>query len=176
MSGNTLIFGVLNVTPDSFSDGGQFQSVAEAVDRGIALVQQGADVLDVGGESTRPGASPVSPEEELRRVLPVVSGLVAQGCRVSIDTMHAETAAAAVQAGASFINDVSGGTHDPMMLQVAAKASQEHGVGLIVGHWRGIPDPAEKRSSYHDVVAEVSAALAARAQAAALAGVNPAHP
>ena len=175
MTSRTCVLGVLNVTPDSFSDGGRFASVDAAIARGSALVAQGADIVDVGGESTRPGATPVVRPEELARTIPVIEALAGRGHRVSIDTLHAETAAQAVRAGARIINDVSGGTHDPAMLRVAADASQDHGVLFVIGHWRGIPDPAHLRSEYDDVVHEVREALAERAHAAVEAGVDPAH-
>lgn len=168
-----VILGVLNTTPDSFSDGGRYLDPAVAVARARELVAAGADVIDVGGESTRPGAVAVPREEELARVLPVITELASAGVSVSIDTIHAATAEAAVAAGARFINDVSGGLHDPDMLAVAAAAAAEHGARLILGHWRGIPDPAHERSNYGDVVREVRAELAARADAAIAAGVDP---
>lgn len=169
----TEVMGVLNVTPDSFSDGGRYTSLDAALARAELLVAQGATIIDVGGESTRPGAEPVAPAEEQRRVLPVIERLAAAGIAVSIDTIHAETARAAVAAGARFINDVSGGLNDPAMLGVAAAASREHGVRFIVGHWRGIPDPGHGRSAYRDAVAEVRDALAGLAAAAIAAGVAP---
>ncbi|MGO2141801.1 MAG: dihydropteroate synthase [Leucobacter sp.] len=168
-----VILGVLNTTPDSFSDGGRYLDPAVAVARARELVAAGADIIDVGGESTRPGAVAVPREEELARVLPVITELASAGVSVSIDTIHAATAEAAVAAGARFINDVSGGLHDPDMLAVAAAAAAEHGARLILGHWRGIPDPAHERSNYGDVVREVRAELAARADAAIAAGVDP---
>ena len=169
-----LILGVLNTTPDSFSDGGSFLDPAAALAQAKRLVADGAEVIDVGGESTRPGATPVPRAEEIARVLPVIEGLTAAGIPVSIDTIHAETAAAAVAAGAAYINDVSGGLHDPEMLALAARAGRERGVRYIAGHWRGIPDPGHVRSDYGDVVAEVRDALAARADAAIAAGLDPA--
>lgn len=172
MKSRTLVMGVLNVTPDSFSDGGLFDTPEAAIQRGSALAAQGANIVDVGGESTRPGASPVAPEEEMRRILPVVRGLAARGHRVSVDTLHAETAAAAVAAGARFINDVSGGSKDSDMLRVAAAASRDHGIQYVIGHWRGVPDPAQQRSEYGDVVAEVRDELAGLAAAAVAAGVE----
>lgn len=171
----TEVMGVLNVTPDSFSDGGRFVSPDAAVAQARELIAQGATIIDVGGESTRPGATPVAPAEELRRVLPVIARLVADGITVSIDTIHAETAAAAVAAGARYINDVSGGLADADMLSVAATASREHDARFIIGHWRGIPDPAHERSEYRDVVAEVRTALQGLADAAVTAGVSPSH-
>ena len=166
-----VVLGVLNTTPDSFSDGGAYLDPETAVARGIALAGAGAHVIDVGGESTRPGAEPVPREEELERVLPVIRGLVDAGVTVSIDTIHAETAAAAVAAGASYINDVSGGLHDPEMLGVAGAAARDSGTTYVIGHWRGIPDPEHDRSRYTDVVREVRTALAERAAAAIAAGV-----
>ncbi|WP_264623116.1 dihydropteroate synthase [Leucobacter luti] len=170
-----LVLGVLNVTPDSFSDGGVYHATERAIARGHELVAQGADIVDIGGESTRPGATPVSPTDEQARVLPVITALTAAGIAVSIDTIHATTAAAAVAAGARYINDVSGGLHDPAMRGVAAEASRDHGVTFIVGHWRGIPDRAHQRSDYADVVAEVRDALAQLAAAARAAGVAAEH-
>ena len=175
MTPATLVLGVLNVTPDSFSDGGAFATLDAAVRRGSGLVAQGAHIIDIGGESTRPGAAPVPRSEELDRTIPVVRALAARGHRISIDTLHAETAAAAVAAGARLINDVSGGTHDPDMLGVAAQASRAHGAHYIIGHWRGIPDPEHLRSDYADVVGDVRTALLAQADAAVDAGVAPEH-
>ncbi len=164
-----VVMGVLNVTPDSFSDGGRFLDAGEALAHARELVAQGADIIDIGGESTRPGAERVAAEEEQRRVLPVVSALAAEGIAVSIDTVRADTARLAVAAGASLINDVSGGTADPELLRVAA----DTGARLVLMHWRGIPDPGHARSHYADVVEEVRAELAALAQAAVAAGVAP---
>lgn len=169
------VMGVLNVTPDSFSDGGLYEVQGAAIARGRELAAQGAAIIDVGGESTRPGATPVGSEEEQRRVLPVVRSLAADGIAVSIDTLHADTATAAVRAGARYINDVSGGTHDTEMPRAAARASAELSARFIIGHWRGIPDPAHQRSEYADVVAEVRDTLAAQAEAAIGAGVDPDH-
>ncbi|WP_162903737.1 dihydropteroate synthase [Leucobacter sp. wl10] len=173
--GRALVVGVLNVTPDSFSDGGRFASQERAVARGLELAAQGADIVDVGGESTRPGAEPVSEGEEQRRVLGVIEALAKRGVSVSVDTVHASTAEAAVEAGARFINDVSGGTYDPEMLRVAARASRNRGARFVIGHWRGIPAPDHRRSTYADVVAEVREALAARVREAVAAGVDPAR-
>lgn len=165
---NTNIMGVLNVTPDSFSDGGKYFSPEAALAHARELVAQGATIIDVGGESTRPGADRVSPDEEQRRVLPVITAIAAEGIPVSIDTVNAATAKLAVAAGASVINDVSGGTADPEMFRVAAATSAK----LVLMHWRGIPDPQHKKSGYLDVVREVRAELAALAEAAIAAGVQ----
>lgn len=164
-----LVMGVLNVTPDSFSDGGEFLQFDAAIARGLQLAAEGADIVDVGGESTRPGAQPVPSDEEARRVLPVIRALVASGVAVSIDTIHADTARAAVAAGATVINDVSGGLHDPEMRAVAAESAATY----IAMHWRGVPDPRHRRSEYADVVAEVREDLGRLADAALAAGVAP---
>lgn len=158
--------GVVNVTPDSFSDGGRWFDPGQATEHGLALLEQGADLLDVGGESTRPGAVRPSQDEELRRVLPVVRALSAH-CRVSVDTMRAEVARRSVDAGAVIVNDVSGGLADDRMHQVVAAA----GVDYICQHWRGHGAVMNDLASYRDVVAEVSAELSARAQACLAAGI-----
>jgi len=155
-----LVMGVVNVTPDSFSDGGQWFEPEAAIAHGRELVEQGADILDVGGESTRPGAERPSVEEELRRVLPVVGELARLGATVSIDTMRAEVAARAVEAGAAVINDVSGGLADPEMAAVAASA----GVPFIAMHWRGHSRDMQDKAVYADVAAEVCAELSARVE------------
>ena len=164
----TEVMGVLNVTPDSFSDGGRFVGIDAAIARGRELAAQGATIVDIGGESTRPGAVPVPPDEEQQRVLPVVRALAESGIAVSIDTIHAETAEAAVAAGASIVNDVSGGLHDPRMVDAVAASGAE----FAIGHWRGIPDPEHGRSGYLDVVGEVHEALARSAERAVAAGVD----
>jgi dihydropteroate synthase len=164
-----LVMGVLNVTPDSFSDGGRFRDTARAVEHGLAMAEAGADLVDVGGESTRPGAERVAPEEELARVLPVVDGLVAAGVAVSIDTMRATTAVAAVDAGASVVNDVSGGLADADMLEAVARLD----VPYVAMHWRGHSTHMNDLAVYDDVVADVIAELSARARAAADAGIAP---
>jgi dihydropteroate synthase/dihydroneopterin aldolase len=161
--------GVLNVTPDSFSDGGEHFRADAAIAHGLELAARGAHIVDVGGESTRPGARPVTGEEERRRVIPVIEALAAEGVEVSIDTMRADTALAAVAAGACVVNDVSGGRHDPAIRRVAA----ETGALYIAMHWRGIPDPGHERSRYGDVVAEVRDELARLADDALAAGVAP---
>lgn len=167
----TLVMGVLNVTPDSFSDGGQWDSVEAAIARGLQLVAEGADIVDVGGESTRPGAAPVSPDEEADRVVPVVAALARAGVTVSIDTMHAATAQAAIAAGAAIVNDVSGGLADPDMAAVVAAA----GVDFVAMHWRAHSASMDERDDYADVVAEVGAELAERVQALVDAGIDTAR-
>jgi dihydropteroate synthase len=162
----TLIMGVLNVTPDSFSDGGRWQNLDDAIGHGVAMAQAGAGIVDVGGESTRPGAVPVAAADERKRVMPVVRELVARGITVSIDTMHAETALAAVDAGAEIINDVSGGLGDEGMARVVA----ETGVHFVAMHWRG---GADVQSGYRDVVADVRAELKSRVAELVVAGVHP---
>jgi dihydropteroate synthase len=158
----------VNVTPDSFSDGGDHDDTAGAVAHGRQLLAEGADLLDVGGESTRPGARRVSADEELDRVVPVVAALVADGAEVSVDTTRAVVAAAALSAGARLVNDVSGGLADPDMLPFVAGA----GVPYVAMHWRGHSTDMQSRAVYGDVVAEVSAELAGRRDAALLAGVR----
>ncbi len=162
----TFILGILNVTPDSFSDGGRFDSVAEAVAEGIRLRDLGADLVDVGGESTRPGAARVSVEEEQARVIPVVRALVAARVEVSVDTMNSRTALAAAEAGASIINDVSGGLADPRMLRVIADTRLTY----IASHWRG---PSESEASYGDVVEDVRNELRYRLAEMAVYGIDP---
>ncbi|MBC7589586.1 MAG: dihydropteroate synthase [Salinibacterium sp.] len=162
------VFGILNVTPDSFSDGGQFSDLAEAVGRGIELREQGADVVDVGGESTRPGATPVDVAEEQARVLPVIKGLVAAGVTVSVDTMNADTALGAAAAGASIINDVSGGLADPFMHRVVA----ETGLEYVAMHWRSFGDGAQAVVHYDDVVRDVRVELTERVDSLRAAGVD----
>ncbi len=147
--------GVVNVTPDSFSDGGAFLDADAAIAHGKALARDGADIVDVGGESTRPGAQRVSAEEEARRVLPVVRALSASGAVVSVDTMRAEVAAAAVELGASVVNDVSGGLADPEMAGVVRDAR----VPFVAMHWRGHSDRMDELAVYDDVVADVVAEL-----------------
>ena len=167
--GRCVVLGVLNVTPDSFSDGGRYLDHDHAVAHGIAMRDAGADVVDVGGESTRPGAGRVDADVEATRVLPVVRDLVAAGVRVSIDTTRASVAEAAIEAGASVVNDVSGGLADPGMARVVAVAR----VPWVLMHWRGPSDRMVELASYEDVIGEVRAELVARADAAVLAGVDP---
>ena len=166
--GRTLVMGVVNVTPDSFSDGGRFLDTDAAVGHGLELVAEGADLVDVGGESTRPGARRVDAAEELRRVLPVVRGLASEGVVVSVDTMRASVAAATVDAGAAMVNDVSGGLADGDMLRFVA----ESGSPYVVMHWRGHSADMARRAVYADVVTEVVDELRQRLDAAAAAGVD----
>ncbi len=163
-----LLVGVLNATPDSFSDGGLFRSSKEAVERGLQLVSDGAHVVDVGGESTRPGALSVSLGEELRRVLPVVSALAAEGVAVSIDTRHAEVAEAAIEHGAAIVNDVSGLRHHAMREVIA-----RHHVPVVIVH-SPVDDPSvmQQHSQYDDVVAAVVDFLRVRIDEALRAGIS----
>ncbi|MEV6423840.1 dihydropteroate synthase [Streptomyces sp. NPDC051662] len=163
------VMGVINVTPDSFSDGGRYFDTTAAVKHGLDLVAEGADLVDVGGESTRPGATRVDEDEELRRVIPVVRGLAAEGVTVSVDTMRASVAEQAVAAGAALVNDVSGGLADPAMVPAVAAA----GVPFVVMHWRGFSERMNSRATYTDVVAEVVAELRARMDAVVAGGVAP---
>ncbi|WP_103530887.1 dihydropteroate synthase [Streptomyces sp. SM11] len=161
--------GVVNVTPDSFSDGGRWFDTTAAVKHGLHLVSEGADLVDVGGESTRPGASRVDEAEELRRVVPVVRGLASEGVTVSVDTMRAHVAEQAVAAGAALVNDVSGGLADPGMIPAVAAA----GVPFVVMHWRGFSESMNSRAVYEDVVAEVLDELRRRMDAVIAGGVAP---
>jgi dihydropteroate synthase len=165
--GRTLVVGVVNVTPDSFSDGGEWLDPRAAIRHGFDLLAEGADIIDVGGESTRPGATRPEASEELRRVLPVVRELAAVGAYVSIDTMRPAVAAAAIAAGASLVNDVSGGRADSEMLGLVA----DSGVPFVCMHWRGHSEDMQSRASYADVVTEVIAELGAQLDEAARAGV-----
>ena len=164
-----LVMGILNVTPDSFSDGGRFAATTTAVMHGLAMAAAGADIVDVGGESTRPGALRVEPDEELRRVLPVVGELVRCGVTVSVDTVRAEVAAAAIDVGAVLVNDVSGGSADPRMGHVVAGT----GVRWVLTHHRGTSRDMYAHAHYDDVAADVAAELALRIDAAVDAGVDP---
>ncbi|WP_073225808.1 dihydropteroate synthase [Streptomyces sp. NBRC 110465] len=163
------VMGVVNVTPDSFSDGGRWFDTTAAVKHGLNLVSEGADLVDVGGESTRPGASRVDEAEELRRVIPVVRGLASEGVTVSVDTMRARVAEQAVAAGAALVNDVSGGLADPGMIPAVAAA----GVPFVVMHWRGFSETMNSRAVYEDVVAEVLDELRQRMDAVIAGGVAP---
>jgi len=165
-----LIMGIVNVTPDSFSDGGRFFSTTEAVAHGLSLVQAGADILDVGGESTKPGALPVSDEEERRRVIPVVRQLAAEtGVPISIDTMKPGVAEAALNAGASIINDVAANRTNPALWRVAA----QHRVGYVAMHMQGTPQTMQKAPVYADVTTEVLAFFRRVLARLAEAGVQP---
>ncbi|GAA4381566.1 dihydropteroate synthase [Agromyces bauzanensis] len=163
------VMGVVNVTPDSFSDGGRWFDADAAIAHGVELVADGADVLDVGGESTRPGAARVEPAEELRRVVPVVRELAGRGIRVSVDTMRAATALAAVEAGAGIINDVSAGLADAAMAPIVA----ETGAHYVAMHWRGHSDRMDSLAEYGDAAREVRDELAVRVDALVAAGVAP---
>ncbi|MFJ2868667.1 dihydropteroate synthase [Kitasatospora sp. NPDC087314] len=162
------VMGVVNVTLDSFSDGGLWHDPAKAIAHGLALRARGADLVDVGGESTRPGAQRVPEEEELRRVLPVVRELAGAGMVVSVDTMRASVAEQAVEAGAAIVNDVSGGLADPAMARVVA----DTGAPFVVMHWRGQSADMERLAVYRDVVADVVAELTVRVDALLAAGVK----
>ncbi|GAB3587910.1 dihydropteroate synthase [Calidifontibacter terrae] len=163
-----LIMGVVNVTPDSFSDGGRWSDAEQAIAHGRELIAQGADLLDIGGESTRPGAVRPSAQEELDRVLPVVRGLV-DVAPISVDTMRASVAAACVEAGATIVNDVSGGLADPAMVVTVAQAQ----VPYVAMHWRGHSHDMQSRTRYDDVVQDVRNELAARRDALLEAGLRP---
>jgi dihydropteroate synthase len=160
--------GVVNVTPDSFSDGGLFSTTDEAITRGLELAADGADIVDVGGESTRPGASRISVDEECSRVLPVVRALSEHGVCVSIDTMRGEVAAAAVEAGAAIINDISGGKSDPLMLPVVAATT----VPYVLMHWRGPSDIMQTLTNYDNVAFDVADEIALQVDAVITAGVR----
>jgi dihydropteroate synthase len=167
----TQMMGVLNVTPDSFSDGGRFDSLERALAQATAMVHQGADILDIGGESTRPGSQPVSEAEELQRVVPVIRALRDQTLfdktPISVDTMKAAVARAAIESGADFVNDVSGGMADPEMLAVVA----DLGCPIVLMHMRGTPNTMQQMTDYGDVVVEVRDRLEALVNRAVAAGV-----
>lgn len=165
-----LVMGILNVTPDSFSDGGQHDQLEAAVERAKRMIEQGADILDIGGESTRPGAEDVSTKDEIARTAPVIRQLRKGGLDVpiSIDTMKAPVAAAALDAGANIINDVTAGENDPGMFKLAA----ERACGLILMHMRGTPRDMQSRTDYEDVVTEVRDYLKSRVGTAVAAGVD----
>lgn len=165
--GRCVVMGVLNVTPDSFSDGGKYLSLDHALAHAREMSAQGADMIDVGGESTRPGAERVAPDVEAARVVPVIKELAAEGLVLSVDTTRASVAAAALEAGAAVINDVSGGLADPEMARVAA----DSGVPWVLMHWRGHSREMEQLATYADVVADVRSELSQRVDAALAAGV-----
>jgi dihydropteroate synthase len=159
--------GVVNVTPDSFSDGGRFADHQDAIEYGIDLYQRGADMIDVGGESTRPGAVRVNAQDETARVIPVVAGLTAAGIPVSVDTTRAAVAEVAIDAGASIVNDVSGGLVDPELLDVVA----DRDVDVVLMHWRAPSDVMDQFANYNNVVTDVIAELIKRRDAALAAGI-----
>ena len=163
-----LIMGILNVTPDSFADGGKHNEFDAAVARGLEMIAEGVDIIDVGGESTRPGADRVSEAEEIERTIPVITELAKHGAKISIDTMRASTAEAAINAGASIINDVSGGLADLNMLQTAARLK----VPYIAMHWRGQSKDMNSKAIYSDVVIDVISELQERITAALDAGIE----
>ena len=148
----TLVMGILNITPDSFADGGKYLSKEDAITQGRRLIAEGADIIDVGGESTRPGANRVTEEEELARVIPVITELVKDGAIISVDTMRSAVATAAIKAGALYVNDVSGGLADEKMAKLIANNPK---IQYIVMHWRGHSKDMQKQAVYTDVVKEV---------------------
>jgi dihydropteroate synthase len=163
-----LVMGILNVTPDSFADGGRHNEFDAAVNRGLEMIAEGVDIIDIGGESTRPGADRVNEEEEIVRTIPVITELAKYGVAISIDTMRASTAEAAIKAGASIINDVSGGLSDSHMLRTAARLK----VPYIAMHWRGASKDMNSKAVYGDVVNDVIAELSDRIEAALDAGIH----
>ena len=163
-----LVMGILNLTPDSFADGGRHNSYEAGVARGLEMIAEGVDIIDVGGESTRPGADRISAEEEQARVLPVITELAKHGVKISIDTMRADTAEKAVQAGAAIINDVSGGLSDSAMFGTVKKL----GVPYILMHWRGESKDMNSRAIYSDVVTDVISEINSQIDAALDAGIN----
>ena len=165
----TLVMGILNVTPDSFSDGGQFLDSKKAIARGLEMMEEGATIIDVGGESTKPGAERVTLDEELTRVIPVIHALAKAGAKVSVDTMRAETAAMAAAAGATIVNDVSGGLADPAMHATVAALKTQY----ICMHWRGQSKDMDSLAVYEDVVMDVINELTKQVASALLAGIEP---
>jgi len=163
-----LVMGILNVTPDSFADGGRHNDFDAAISRGLEMIAEDVDIIDIGGESTRPGADRVSEEEEITRTIPVITELAKHGATISIDTMRASTAEAAIYAGASIINDVSGGIADVAMLQTAARLK----VPYIAMHWRGHSKDMNSKAVYGDVVTDVISELNERIEAAFDAGID----
>ena len=163
-----LVMGILNVTPDSFADGGRHNDFEAAVARGLEMIAEGVDIIDIGGESTRPGAERVSEAEEIARTIPVITELSKHGATISIDTMRASTAEAAIKAGASIINDVSGGLADVAMLQTAAQLQ----VPYIAMHWRGHAKEMNSKAIYGDVVVDVISELNERIEAALDVGIH----
>jgi dihydropteroate synthase len=169
LGARTLVMGILNVTPDSFADGGLRLDPREAVDAALAMIEDGADIIDVGGESTRPNAVAVAADEELRRVIPVIRGIAAAArIPISVDTYKAEVARAAIEAGASIVNDVSGLQYEPALASVVA----EHGAGLVLMHTRGRSSAMYEHANYADVIAEVAGELRHSVEQAVAAGVS----
>jgi dihydropteroate synthase len=167
LGGRTAVMGVLNVTPDSFSDGGRFEDAGAAIERAKQMADEGADVIDVGGESTRPGASDVAPDEEIRRVVTVIEAIASLGPPVSVDTRNAAVAEASLDAGAAIVNDVSGGAHDEAMLPLVAS----RGADIILMHMRGDPATMDDLTGYDDVLVDVRRELLVCVAAAQAAGV-----
>ncbi|MBF2062864.1 MAG: dihydropteroate synthase [Calothrix sp. C42_A2020_038] len=166
----TYIMGVLNITPDSFSDGGQFYTIDTAVAQAFSMIEAGADILDIGGQSTRPGAQQISLEEEINRVIPVVTAIRAvTNIAISVDTTRAEVAKAAINAGADIINDISGGTYDSEMFNTVSEAH----VPIVLMHIRGTPATMQQLTDYDDVVLEIISFLSRQIQAATNAGIEP---
>ena len=166
----TLVMGILNVTPNSFADGGKYLAKEDAINQGRRLIAEGADIIDVGGESTKPGVERVSQEDELARVIPVITELVKDGATVSVDTMRAEVAKQAIASGATYVNDVSGGLADEKMAELIAAHPK---IQYIVMHWRGHSKDMQSQAVYKDVVKEVKDELDDRVSALLKAGVNP---
>ena len=166
----TLVMGILNVTPDSFADGGRHFSFGDAIARAEVMIGEGVDIIDVGGESTRPGATRVDEEEELRRVIPVITELAKLGATVSVDTMRSSVAKAAIKAGARYVNDVSGGLADPKMSSVIAGNSQ---IQYVAMHWRAHSKEMAEHAQYKDVVSDVRRELATRTEVLVSEGVDP---
>ena len=167
---STLVMGILNVTPDSFADGGRHFTFADAIARAEIMIEEEVDIIDVGGESTRPGALRVDEEEELKRVIPVIEEITKLGAVVSVDTMRSNVAKAAIKAGARYVNDVSGGLADPKMSSVIASNSQ---VQYIAMHWRGHSENMAELARYNDVVSDVRRELATRTEVLVTEGVDP---
>jgi len=168
MSGSFSLMGIVNVTPDSFSDGGQFFDTGRAVDHGLQLMKEGADILDIGGESSRPGATPIPAEEEIRRVLPVIKALKDHGAIVSVDTRNAATMRAAIEAGADIINDISSLTHDPGSLSVVSESR----VRIVLMHLKGTPETMQGQAVYGSVVNDVMDYLQSRLEVCVGAGIG----
>ena len=164
----TLVMGVINVTPDSFSDGGKFLNARTAIEEGQLMMKHGADIIDIGGESTRPGSERVTVDEELTRVIPVIQELVSDGAVISIDTMRAEVARAAVDAGAAIINDISGGKSDPEMLPYVASTNLPY----ILMHWRGPSNVMQQLTDYNNVAHDVAREISEQVDVAVAAGVS----